>query len=80
MNAFFKNLLARVPGDGQRLLIFFAIVVIVCAVVTDRAISKGKYVSLTVASILTLTAITPSTPVESQPSAVARPEPTQQAR
>ena len=72
MKTFFKSLLARVPGDGQRLLIFFVIVVIVGAVVADRAISKGMNVSLTVASFLTLTATTPSSPyAEPQPLAVA---------
>ena len=71
MKTFFKSLLARVPGDGQRLLIFFVIVVIVGAVVADRAISKGMNVSLTVASFLTLTATTPASPyAEPQPPAV----------
>ena len=71
MKTFFKSLLARVPGDGLRLLIFFVIVVIVGAVVADRAISKGMNVSFTVASFLTLTATTPASPyAEPQPPAV----------
>lgn len=61
MNTFLKRLLARATGDGVRFLAFLCIVVIVGAVVTDRAISKGKNVSLQVASFLTLTATTPAT-------------------
>jgi hypothetical protein len=60
MNTFLKRLLARAPGDGMRVLVFLGIVVIVGAVVTDRAISKGKNVSLQVASFLTLTATAPT--------------------
>lgn len=68
MNTFLKSFLARVFGDGVRVLIFFVIVVIVGAVVADRAISQGKNVELNVASFLTLTATNPSSPVaESQP-------------
>ena len=52
MNTFLKRLLARAPGDGMRFLVFLGIVVIVGAVVTDRAISKGNNVTLQVASFL----------------------------
>ena len=69
MNTFLKRLLARAPGDGMRVLVFLVIVVIVGAVVTDRAISKGKNVTLQVASFLTLTATNPvSRDAESQHS------------
>ena len=59
MNNFLKSFLSRVFGDGVRVLVFFVIVVIVGAVVADRAIRQGKNVSLNVASFLTLTATTP---------------------
>lgn len=72
MKAFLKRLFARAfaraPGDGVRVLCFLVIVVIVGAVVTDRAISKGKNVSLQVASFLTLTATSPNAQAETQPS------------
>ncbi len=62
MNTFLKRLFARAPGDGMRVLVFLGIVVIVGAVVTDRAISKGNNVTLQVASFLTLTATNPNSP------------------
>lgn len=69
MNTFLKRLFARAPGDAMRVLVFLVIVVIVGAVVTDRAITKGMNVSLQVASFLTLKATTPNAmDAESQPS------------
>ena len=44
MNTFLKRLFARAPGDAMRVLVFLVIVVIVGAVVTDRAITKGMNV------------------------------------
>lgn len=81
MNTFLKRLLARAPGDGMRFLVFLGIVVIVGAVVTDRAISKGNNVTLQVASFLTLTAINPNSPdAESPPSSAGAAVPLQSVR
>ena len=62
MNTFFFFFFSPAPGDGMRVLVFLGIVVIVGAVVTDRAISKGNNVTLQVASFLTLTATNPNSP------------------
>ena len=81
MNTFLKRLLARAPGDGMRVLVFVGIVVIVGAVVTDRAISKGNNVTLQVASFLTLTATNPvSRDAETQPSSAGAAVPLQPVR
>ena len=79
MNTFLKSFLSRVFGDGVRVLVFFVIVVIVGAVVADRAIRQGKNVELNVASFLTLTATTPATTGrEPHSAAVLHQEETQQ--
>ena len=74
MNTFLKSFLSRVVGDGVRVLVFFVIVVIVGAVVADRAIRQGKNVELNVASFLTLTATTPAT-TGREPHSAAVPSP-----
>jgi hypothetical protein len=69
MKTFFKSPRPRKFFDGVWVLVFLVIVVVVGAVVADRAIHQGKNVSLTVASFFTLTATAPtSAGIDAQPA------------